>query len=125
MLRAMTALMVLIASIVTVTGADWPQWRGIERNGISKETGLLQEWPKEGPMLRWKATNLGTGYSSPTIVEGKIYLQTTSDDKEAVLCLDEKTGKKLWSTTFGTVGKNGGPQDPGYPATPTIDGAKL
>ena len=125
MLRAMTAMMVLIASIVTITGADWPQWRGVERNGISRETGLLQEWPKEGPALRWKAVNLGTGYSSPTIVEGKIYLQTTSDDKESVLCLDEKTGNKLWSTTFGTVGKNMGPQYPGSRATPTIDGANL
>ena len=125
MLRTMTAMMLLFASIITCAGADWPQWRGVDRDGISKETGLLQEWPKDGPTLRWKATNLGTGYSSPTIVEGKVYLQTTSGEKESVLCLDEKTGNKLWSTTFGTVGKNMGPQYPGSRATPTIDGANL
>lgn len=43
--------------------ADWPQWRGPNRDGISPETGLLKEWPKDGPPLAWKITNLGTGFS--------------------------------------------------------------
>src|SRR5260370_6720135 len=45
--------------------ADWPQWRGPERNGISQETGLLKEWPKEGPKLLWQVKDIGFGYSSP------------------------------------------------------------
>ena len=50
-------LIVLFA--VTAMGADWPQWRGPNRDGISKETGLLKEWPKAGPKLLWKAEGLG------------------------------------------------------------------
>ena len=41
--------------------ADWPQWQGPDRNAVSKETGLLQEWPKDGPPLAWKAEGLGGG----------------------------------------------------------------
>lgn len=125
MFRFTTACLLLTAPFAFALGADWPQWRGIERDGISRETGLLQEWSKEGPALRWKATNIGTGYSSPTVVEGKIYLQTTHGDKEATICLDEATGKQVWSTDFGTVGPNQGPQYPGTRATPTVDGAHL
>ncbi len=51
---------------------DWPQWRGPERTGISAETGLLKAWPKDGPPLRWKRTDLGTGYSSPTTTTGVV-----------------------------------------------------
>lgn len=125
MLRISIPLFIALTTLTTVLGTDWPQWRGVERNGISTETGLLQEWPKEGPALRWKATDIGSGYSSPTIVEGKVYLQTTKGDKEAAICLDEATGKKVWSTEFGTVGPNQGPQYPGTRATPTIDGGQL
>ena len=86
--------------------ADWPQWRGPDRTGISKDTGLLQEWPKDGPPLRWQANDLGTGYSSPAVVGGRVYLQTTRDNEEFAVALDEKTGKRLWSAGIGKVGKN-------------------
>jgi outer membrane protein assembly factor BamB len=125
MIRSGTALIILWASFTALVASDWPQWRGADRSGLSKETGLLQEWPKEGPTLRWKATELGTGYSSPTIVDGRIYLQSTSGQQELALCLDEKTGQKLWSTTFGTVGKNEGPQYPGTRSSATVDGNSL
>ena len=46
-------------SITLTAAADWPQWRGPDRNGISKETGLLQEWPKEGPRLLWQVKDVG------------------------------------------------------------------
>ena len=46
---------------------DWPQWRGVERNGISPETGLLKSWPAGGPPLVWKATGLGEGYSDVSV----------------------------------------------------------
>jgi hypothetical protein len=46
---------------------DWPQWQGPERNAVSKETGLLQEWPKDGPPLAWKVKGLGGGYSAPSV----------------------------------------------------------
>jgi outer membrane protein assembly factor BamB len=105
--------------------ADWPQWRGPDRSGISKDTGLLKEWPKDGPTLRWKATDIGTGYSSPSVFGGRVYLQTTRNNEELALALDEKTGKQVWSTAIGKVGKNEGPQYPGTRSTPTVDGDRL
>ncbi len=107
------------------TGADWPQWRGPNRDGISKDTGLLQEWPKDGPKVRWKRTDIGTGYSSPSVVGGKVYIQTTKGKDEFALCLDEKTGKELWKSPIGTVGVNRGLDYPGTRSTPTVDGDRV
>ena len=122
----------ILLAFVTVVGvsfpafaADWPQWRGPDRTGISGDTGLLQEWPKEGPKLRWKITDLGTGYSSPAVVKGVVYIQTTRKGEEFAVALDEKTGKEFWATKLGKVGANRGPQYPGTRATPTVDGEKI
>lgn len=104
---------------------DWRQWRGPDRTGISKETGLLRQWPEGGPKLRWKATDIGTGYSSPAVAGGTVYLQTTKGNEEYALALVEKDGKKVWSTKIGGVGKNEGPNYPGTRSTPTVDGDRL
>lgn len=101
---------------------DWTQWRGPERDGISKETGLSDKWPANGPALVWKTGQLGTGYSSPAIADGQIYLQTTRGSEEFTIALDEKTGKQIWSSKIGTVGPNRGPQYPGSRSTATVDG---
>jgi outer membrane protein assembly factor BamB len=116
---ALLSLGLLCAS--TTLADDWPQWRGPRRDGISTETGLLQEWPEGGPALRWKATDIGTGYSSPIIVGGRVYVQTTRDEAEFCLALDEQSGQKIWEVPIGTVGKNLGPQYPGTRGTPTFD----
>jgi outer membrane protein assembly factor BamB len=106
---------------------DWPQWRGPERNGISKESGLLQGWPKEGPKLLWKITNAGSGYSTPAVVGERLYLLGNEGmDKEFVEALSAKDGKQLWSTPLGKVGNP--TQRPNYPAarsTPTVVGDVL
>lgn len=114
-----------LAGSLAVRADDWPQWRGPARTGVSAETGLLKEWPKDGPPLRWKRTDIGPGYSAPAVVGGKVFLQTTAGDKEFALALDEKTGKDLWKTPIGDVGKNRGPDYPGTRATPTVDGDRL
>src|SRR5687767_6951376 len=98
---------------------DWPQWRGPERTGVSREKGLLQEWPKEGPKLLWKTTEVGNGFSTPSVVGGRVYLIGSRDQDEYAFCLDVKDGKTLWSTKFGKVGRNEGPQYPGSRSTPT------
>jgi outer membrane protein assembly factor BamB len=122
-MRHLLALPLLaVLSTTVANAADWPQWRGPERNGISKEVGLLQEWPSEGPPLAWKATEIGTGYSSPSIAGGLVFLQTTRKGEEFALALDEKNGKELWSRLIGKVGRNIGPQYPGTRSTPTVDG---
>ena len=120
------AMFLITLAFTSVTRADdWPQWRGPERTGISKETGLLQTWTADGPALRWKATDIGTGYSSPSVVRGRVYLQTTHDNDEFALALDEKSGDKVWEAPIGKVGKNRGPQYPGTRSTPTVDGDRL
>lgn len=118
---------VALAALVVggLFAADWPQWRGPERTGVSKETGLLGRWPQDGPPLRWQATNLGSGYSSPAVAAGRVYLQTTRGTEESLVALDEKSGKQLWQTTLGKVGKNQGPQYPGTRSTPTVDGDRV
>jgi hypothetical protein len=58
----------------TAVADDWPQWRGPRRDGISQETGLLQQWPKEGPKLLWQLADIGDGYATPAIAGERIYL---------------------------------------------------
>ncbi|MEI7935881.1 MAG: PQQ-binding-like beta-propeller repeat protein [Verrucomicrobiota bacterium] len=104
--------------------ADWPQWRGPQRNGISAETGLLAEWPKEGPKLVWQVKDIDSGYSTPSVVGDRLYLLSNQGlDNEFVQMLDAKGGKRIWSQRIGKVGNPD--QQPNYPAarsTPTVDG---
>ena len=106
---------------------DWPQWRGLNRDGHSKETGLLAEWPKEGPKLLWQVNDLGKGYATPSVAGGRIYLMSNQGlEDEFVNALDAKDGKKIWSTRIGKVGNPD--QKPNFPATrstPTVDGAVI
>ena len=107
--------------------ADWPQWRGPQRNGISAETGLLAEWPKEGPRLVWQVKDIGSGYSTPSVVGDRLFLLSNQGlDNEFVQALDAKDGKRVWSQRIGKVGNPD--QQPNYPAarsTPTVDGESL
>src|SRR3954466_11410690 len=114
-------------ALSSLHAADWPQWRGQERNGISKETGLLKEWPKEGPNLVWQLKDIGAGYSTPAVVGERLYfLSNEGNENESVHARAVKDGKKIWSARLGKVGKPN--QQPAYPAarsTPTIDGALM
>jgi outer membrane protein assembly factor BamB len=113
----------LILSTSTASGNDWPQWRGPQRNGISEETGLLKEWPKDGPKLIWHSKDVGNGYSTPSILGNRVFIQSNTDmENEFVQALDARDGRKVWSTRLGKVGINHGPQYPGARSTPTIDG---
>ena len=117
----------LMLSVVVASADDWPQWRGPNRDGISHETGLRKEWPKEGPPLLWKATNIGRGYSTPAVVGDRIYVDGSQGvENEFVEALAVKDGKKLWSTRLGAVGNP--KQQPNFPAarsTPTVEGEVL
>src|SRR5687768_18275871 len=105
---------------------DWPQWRGPKRDGISRETGLLKQWPADGPKLLWQLKEIGGGYSTPAIVGERIYLLSNEGmDKEFVQALAVADGKKIWSATLGKVGPNQGPQYPAARSTPTVEGDVL
>jgi outer membrane protein assembly factor BamB len=132
--RAVLSAVLLTLTVSLAVATDWPQWRGLHRDGISPETGLLQEWPADGPKIRWKRTDIGAGFSTPVVVGGKVYLQTNQDIDpmaanpdaiEYALCLDEKTGQDIWKTPIGKVGANRGLNYNGTRSTPTVDGDRL
>lgn len=104
------------------SSADWPQWRGPARDGISKETGLLTQWPQAGPPLAWKAAGLGSGLSSLAIVDGKIYTMGDKDGAQHVIALSGKDGKVLWATKIGAPWED---QFAGPRGTPAVDGGRV
>lgn len=103
---------------------DWPQWRGIQRDGKSPETGLLKTWPEGGPKLVWTARALGGGYSTPSVVDGRIYGMGYRGEEEVVWALDAATGKEVWSTVTASANRKVGYAE-GPRCTPTVDGDRL
>lgn len=83
----------------SVLADDWPQWRGPARNGISQEKGWLDQWPKQGPPVAWKA-NVGLGFSSVVVGSGKAITAGHADDADTVICFDALTGKEVWKHTY-------------------------
>jgi outer membrane protein assembly factor BamB len=128
LLASLTSAVFAQSSAATKAGAlDWPQWRGPQRDGVSKESGLLKEWPKVGPKLLWQLNDIGEGYSTPAVVGSRIYLLSNRGmENEFVQALSVEDGKPIWNTRLGNVGNPN--QQPPYPmarSTPTIDGELL
>jgi outer membrane protein assembly factor BamB len=108
------------------TADDWPQWQGPDRNAISKETGLLKEWPKEGPATAWTVKGLGGGDGGPAIAAGHIFGMSNRGEDEVIWALSETNGKELWVTRLGPIFKTQMPQSKEGPGcTPTVDGERL
>jgi outer membrane protein assembly factor BamB len=125
-IRTLTLVAVVwFTAAVVVRADDWPQWRGVNRDGISKETGLLKAWPKDGPKQLWKNAEVAGGYSTPSIVGDRVYLMGDKDGQEYLVVLNATDGKELWRTKIGPVGKNKGMQYPGTRSTPTVDGDRI
>jgi outer membrane protein assembly factor BamB len=103
--------------------SDWPQWRGPQRTGVSQESGLLKQWPAEGPKLLWQVNDIGDGYSTPAVVGTRIYVMSNRGmENEFVQALSTQDGKPIWTTRVGNVGN---PHDFFYAkarSTPTVDG---
>ncbi|HXG47674.1 MAG TPA: PQQ-binding-like beta-propeller repeat protein [Methylomirabilota bacterium] len=120
-------LRLLIMAASTAAGplfaADWPQWRGPDRTGIASETGLLKEWPTNGPPLVWKAIGLGAGYSSVAVVGSRIFTLGDGADAAEVIALSTDDGSLLWRKPLGRPGGGGG--YPGPRCTPTVDGDRV
>jgi outer membrane protein assembly factor BamB len=123
-------LAILLLSLTTsyvvekTDAADWPQWRGLNRDGLSSETGLLAVWPAGGPRVLWRATDFGLGWSSLAIANGCVYTQGQRGDHQYVIAFDARAGKKLWETVttqrYDRQGAHEGPR-----GTPTVDGDRL
>jgi outer membrane protein assembly factor BamB len=107
----------------SAASVDWPQWRGPDRNGIAKETGLLKAWPTAGPPVVWSIGNIGEGYGSVSIKGDRIFVQGVNASQSSVFCLNRADGKMVWSTPLGA--RLGQDRGPGPRGTPTVDGDQL
>ncbi|MDA0591514.1 MAG: PQQ-binding-like beta-propeller repeat protein [Planctomycetota bacterium] len=112
-----------LAASSFAVAADWPQWRGAKRDGMSADTGLLKEWPEGGPKVAWQIEGIGEGYASLAVADGRVYTQGNVDGKGMIFCLSEKDGSVVWSVRPPTEdreykhGKGNGGR-----GTPTVDG---
>jgi outer membrane protein assembly factor BamB len=122
-------LLALVMTSISVAGGqsgpttDWPQWQGPDRTNLSKESGLLKDWPTAGPPLVWSVTDLGAGYGSVAISGARIFVQGSTRRDSNVSALSRADGKRLWSKTLGPAGDND--RGPGARSTPTVDGDRL
>lgn len=107
----------LIASVVAA--ADWPQFRGPNRDGISPEAAVLKSWPASGPKVLWKAP-LGEGYSQVVSVKGRLYTLAQQGEEQFAAAFAAATGKRLWRTRIDREYNDG--QGDGPRSTPTVDG---
>jgi outer membrane protein assembly factor BamB len=116
---AISCTLVLPASSLA---GDWPGWRGADRDGISKESDLLKEWPSGGPPMLWKTAGLGSGYSTVAIAKGRIATMGDRDGSSFVVLLNEADGKVLWTQKIGLAGAPGWGDFEGPRSTPALDG---
>ena len=117
----------VVCAVVTVAAqapsTDWPQWRGPERNGVSRETGLLREWPQSGPAVVWSASQLGAGYGSVAVAGSRVFVQGMKNRQSVVTSLDRAAGKAAWSVALGSAQEND--RGSGPRSTPTVDGDRV
>ena len=92
---------ILLLASITGFGGDWPQFRGPDRNNISKETGLYRTWPAQGPKVLWKTT-VCEGYAGAAIKDGLVYVNDYDFEKKEHLirCLSLTDGKDVWRRSF-------------------------
>jgi outer membrane protein assembly factor BamB len=107
---------VLVLAVGPVHADDWPQWLGPKRDGVWRETGILEKFPKDGPKVRWR-TPIGGGFAGPAVSGGCVFVtdrvldegeknpadpftRSNAKGKERVLCLDEATGKIVWKHEY-------------------------
>ena len=123
MRKMLVAVMVLgVIPAVMAWGADWPQFRGPDRDGKSPETGLLKSWPTEGPKLLWKVPGCGTGYSSPSIVGDTVYTAGDVGGQSSLVAFSTD-GKPKGRFAFAAGGPGG--EQAGMRSTPTVEGGSV
>jgi outer membrane protein assembly factor BamB len=134
--RILTAFLLLTIP-AAARADDWPQWLGPQRDGVWRETGVLDKFPEGGPKVLWRAP-VKVGYAGPAVAEGKVYLMDFESEKaipkdsfnrgelpgnERVLCLDAASGKPVWEHKYPvryTISYPNGPR-----CTPTVQGGKV
>lgn len=118
-IRLLTAVLLVTPALA----ADWPDWRGPDRDAVSRETGLLQAWRAGGPPLAWQASGIGVGYSSVTVAGDRIYATGDKDGAQRVFALARDGGRILWQAKLGPTfeeRRGGGPR-----GTPVYDDGRV
>src|SRR5207302_6624196 len=123
--RTLAARIAVVFALGTSAfAADWPQWRGPDRNGLSSETGLLQTWPAAGPRQLWANSGLGGGYGSIAVAGDRIFVQGSREGRQSVVnVLNRADGRGVWSKVLGSAGSND--RGSGPRGTPTVDGDRV
>ena len=113
----------LLCLQLSARAEDWPQWRGPNQDGISKETGWLEKWPADGPAKLWDAS-CGVGYGSFAVAKGRVYTLGNVQEKDTLYCFDAETGKARWAYEYPCASK-----DPngyhGTRCTPTVEADRV
>jgi outer membrane protein assembly factor BamB len=102
---------------------DWPQWQGPDRNGLTSEKGLLQQWPEGGPPRRWLFDQCGAGYAGPAVVDGRLFILGARGGVSQLIALDANTGSELWARPLGPEFPNDWGNGPR--STPTVDQGRV
>ena len=113
----------VVAVAAQAPSTDWPQWRGPERNGVSRETGLLREWPRSGPAVVWSASQLGAGYGSVAVAGDRVFVQGMKNRQSVVTSLDRADGNRCGRVALGAAQEND--RGSGPRSTPTVDGDRV
>lgn len=119
---AALAALLLLSPSLPLAAADWPQYRGPNRDGVSSETGLLESWPETGPTECWRKP-LGQGFSGIAVAGGGLYTLYSDGEQELALKLDSQSGEELWKVPVGPhfdEALGNGPR-----STPTVDGDRV
>ncbi|HVE41792.1 MAG TPA: PQQ-binding-like beta-propeller repeat protein, partial [Planctomycetota bacterium] len=102
-LAAAWGLLLLASCVAPFEGGYWPEWRGPRRDNFCKETGLLKQWPEEGPALVWTVEGIGTGIAGIAVAGGRIFAMGFQGEAEYLTALDERCGERLWATPIGST----------------------
>ncbi|MBL8795374.1 MAG: PQQ-like beta-propeller repeat protein [Planctomycetia bacterium] len=133
------AFLLLLIVLSTAQADEWPQWLGPQRDGVWRETGILEKFPEGGPKVRWK-TPIGAGYAGPAVVGDKVFItdrildegaknpqsgfaKNVVNGKERILCLDEASGKILWKHEYPATYEISYPSGPR--CTPVVKDGKV
>ncbi len=115
----------IVVALTTTMADDWPQWRGPRRDGVWRESGIVERFSSPELKIQWRAP-VASGYSGPTVAHGRVYVTDRLEDPaevERVHCFDAATGEKVWSheypVLYGKIGYTAGPR-----AAVTIDNGK-
>lgn len=119
---AAALLLASLSPLAARAADDWPQWRGPNRDGYSPDTGLLRQWPKGSPQLVWKASGLGLGYATVSVVGDRIFTMGDQGDSNFLIALRRADGEPLWKTKLGRAGAPGWGGFAGPRCSPTVDG---